>query len=290
MSTALNSPPADQIPNDGLALPPRIFDRICRLVQERAGIELGDGKQALVSARLGKKLRESGGATYEEYLNLVEGDRTGESLVAMIDALTTNYTSFLRESSHFDLLKQILPALASRFSIPIWCAAAATGEEPYTLAMTMLEALGSEAHSRCRVVATDISTRALASARRGVYPLERLKGMPRAWFSKYWLKGEGQSAGLCKVKPEVARMVEFRRLNLIDPFLHPRIYPIVFCRNVMIYFNKATQEKVVARMATFLEPGGYLFVGHSEGLTGIVHTLESVAPAVYRKPGAGDFK
>jgi chemotaxis protein methyltransferase CheR len=283
-----NSPAADQVRSDGLALPPRIFDRICRLVQDRSGIELGDGKQALVSARLGKKLRESGRATYEEYLSLVEGDRTGESMIAMIDALTTNYTSFLRESSHFDRLKLILPALASRSAIQIWCAAAATGEEPYTLAITMLEALGSEAYSRCHVVATDISTRALATARRGVYPLERLKGVPQDWLTKFWLKGEGQSAGLCKVKPEVARMVEFRRLNLVDPFTHPSAYPIVFSRNVMIYFNKATQERVVARIAAFLEPGGYLFVGHSEGLTGIAHSLESVASAVYRKPGAGD--
>jgi chemotaxis protein methyltransferase CheR len=148
----------------------------------------------------------------------------------------------------------------------------------------MLEVLGRDAHSRCQVVATDISTQALVTARRGVYPQDRLQGVPQGWFAKYWLKGEGQSAGMCKVKPEVARMVEFRRLNLIEEFSLPGIYPVVFCRNVMIYFSKETQEQVVGRMARFLEPGGYLFVGHSESLTGIAHTLESVAPAVYRKP------
>jgi chemotaxis protein methyltransferase CheR len=264
-------------------LPPRVFDRICGLIQERTGIELHDGKQALVSARLGKQLRDTGCAGYDDYLKYVEADQTGESLTALIDALTTNYTSFLRESSHFDHLKQILPALASRPSIDIWCAAAATGEEPYTLAITMLEALGMSAHSRCRVVATDISTRALQTARRGVYPLDRLKDAPQSWFSKYWQKGTGQYEGMCKVKPEVARMVEFRRLNLIEAFTLPGIYPVVFCRNVMIYFSKPTQEKVVARMSTFLEPGGHLFVGHSESLTGIAHSMEFVAPAMYRK-------
>jgi chemotaxis protein methyltransferase CheR len=284
MSKGARPLPENAIGNDAPALPPRVFDRICRLVHQRAGIELGDGKQALVSSRLNKKLRESGCASYEEYLKQVEGDGTGESLIALIDALTTNYTSFLRESSHFDRLKQILPALASRPSIQIWCAAAATGEEPYTLAITMLEVLGRDAHSRCQVVATDISTQALVTARRGVYSQDRLQGVPQGWFAKYWLKGEGQSAGMCKVKPEVARMVEFRRLNLIEEFSLPGIYPVVFCRNVMIYFSKETQEQVVGRMARFLEPGGYLFVGHSESLTGIAHTLESVAPAVYRKP------
>src|SRR5579862_453654 len=237
MSRAPRSPPEDQLRNDAPALPQRVFDRICNLVQKRTGIELGEGKQALVSSRLGKNLRASGCASYEEYLKQVESDGTGESLIALLDALTTNYTSFLRESSHFDRLRQILPSLASRPSIQIWCAAAATGEEPYTLAITMLEALGWEAHSRCHVVATDISTQALAAARRGVYPQDRLQGVPQTWFSKYWLKGEGQHAGMCKVKPEVARMVEFRRLNLIEQFTLPGLYPVVFCRNVMIYFS-----------------------------------------------------
>jgi chemotaxis protein methyltransferase CheR len=276
--------PRNSIVDDSPPLPPRVFKRICELIHQRAGIELGDGKQALVSSRLGKKLRESGCAGYDEYLQKVESDTTGRSLSALVDALTTNYTSFLRESTHFDHLKKILQTLASRPSVDIWCAASATGEEPYTLAITMLETLGMEARFRCRVVATDISTEALTTARRGVYPVEKLKDVPQAWFSKYWLKGEGEFAGSCKVKPDVARIVEFRHLNLIEQFTHPRSYPVVFCRNVMIYFSKATQEKVVARMSMFLEPGGYLFVGHSESLTGIQQPLEFVAPALYRKP------
>jgi chemotaxis protein methyltransferase CheR len=174
--------------------------------------------------------------------------------------------------------------LSSRPQIEIWCAAAATGEEPYTLAITMLETLGAQAAPRCRVLATDISNRALAKARQGIYPAERLKGVPQKWFSKYWLKGQGDHAGDCKVKPEVGKLVEFRHLNLIEAFEHPRAYPVIFCRNVMIYFNKATQARVVKRLTKFLEPGGYLFVGHSESLTGFEHGLEFAGPALYRKP------
>ncbi len=259
------------------------------MIYDQAGFELKEGKQALVTARLGKKLRESGCRSYDEYLTLIEGDRTGESLVALIDALTTNYTSFLRENIHFEYLRKILPSLlkGSRAPLEIWCAAASTGEEPYTLAMTLLETLGSDASSRCRILATDISTRALATARSGVYPAERLQDVPKEWLAQYWLRGEGASRGLCKVKPALARMVEFRRLNLIEGFTHARSFPVVFCRNVMIYFDKPTQERVVGRISTFLEPGGYLFVGHSESLTGLAHALECVSPAVYRKREAG---
>jgi len=278
-------------PYETAELPPRIFQKISSLIYEKAGIELKNGKQALVSARLGKKLREAGCHSYEEYLSRIEADGTGESLIALIDALTTNYTSFLRERSHFDYLRKILPAMASqgaglRGALDIWCAAASTGEEPYTLAISAAEALGSEAYSRCRILATDISTRVLATARCGIYPAERMTEIPKDWLAKYWLRGEGTSQGMCKVKPEIARMVEFRRLNLIEQFSHPRAFPVVFCRNVMIYFDKSTQERVVSRISRFLAPGGYLFVGHSESLSGIAHALDCVAPAVYRKRGA----
>jgi chemotaxis protein methyltransferase CheR len=279
---------ASSVALDTLELPPRVFQKISTLIYEKAGIELKEGKQAMVTARLGKKLRESGCWSYEEYLTQVEEDCTGESLITLIDALTTNYTSFLREENHFEYLRKMLPSLfkSSRAVLEIWCAAASTGEEPYTLAITMLETLGSEAYSRCRILATDISTRALSVARAGVYPAERTHELPKEWLAKYWLRGEGASEGLCKVKPEVARMVEFRRLNLIESFAHARSYPVIFCRNAMIYFDKPTQERVVGRMSQFLEPGGHLFVGHSESLTGLVHTLECVSPAVYRKRGA----
>jgi chemotaxis protein methyltransferase CheR len=245
-------------------LTPRVFQKISTLIHDKAGIELKDGKQALVSARLGKKLRETGCRNYDDYLTLIEADRTGESLIGLIDALSTNYTSFLRESSHFDYLKRVLTSLDARGSLEIWCAAASTGEEPYTLAITMLETLGRDAPSRCRILATDISTRALTNARAGVYPAERLRDVPKEWLSKYWLRGEGSSQGMCKIKPEVARMVEYRRLNLIEGFTHARPFPIVFCRNVMIYFDAATKKAMLQEIHGTLFRGGWLLLGGAE--------------------------
>jgi chemotaxis protein methyltransferase CheR len=170
--------------NDGPELSPRTFERVRKLVYDTAGIDLREGKEALVSARLSKKLRELGHGTYEAYLDEVAADRTGESLIALIDVLTNNFTSFLREPAHFEFLeKQILPALAGRNRINIWCAAASTGEEPYSLAFTLFEVLGPAAASRCRILATDISTQALArlargSIRQSVFKVCRRPGYP----------------------------------------------------------------------------------------------------------------
>lgn len=278
--------PAAQAYDGSPVLSSRVFDKIRDLVYQRAGIDLRNGKENLVSARLSKKLRETGCATYEEYLDRVLRDTSGESLTALIDALTTNFTSFLREPAHFEFLKkEILSVIGSRDKVEIWCAAAATGEEPYSLAFTLLETLGMNAAYRCRILATDISTRALETARKGIYPAERFDGVPKEWLPRYLLRGDGDYKGFYRVRPEVARIVEFRRLNLIEPFTHAVLYPLISCRNVMIYFDKQTQERVVERLAAFLEPGGYLFVGHSEGLTGVQHSLRFAKAATYQKPG-----
>jgi len=266
-------------------LAPRTFDKIRRLVYEKAGIDLRDGKQQLVSARLGKKLREHNCRSFEEYLRNVETDRTGKSLIALIDALTTNFTSFLRETAHFEFLKKvILPKLARREIVEVWCAAAATGEEPYSLLFTMLDHFSAPGGPQCRLLATDISTRALEMAGKAVFSKERFSEVPQEWLPKYLLRGHGDFEGLYQVKPEVTRKAEFRRLNLIEPFNPGRSFPLISCRNVMIYFDKPTQERVVQRLASFLEPGGYLFVGHSESLAGTKHPLCFVQPAVYQKP------
>jgi chemotaxis protein methyltransferase CheR len=263
---------------------PRSFERVRKLIYEAAGIDLRQGKEALVSARLEKRLRETGHATFDEYLDAVAADRTGESLIALTDVLTTNYTSFLREPTHFEFLKKyILPSLALRKHFDIWCAAAATGEEAYSLAFTILEVLGSGSASRCRILATDISTRALATARAAVYPAERFEDVPEAWLSKYLLRGDGQSRGLYKVQPHVTQMVEFRRLNLVETFDPQCIFPLICCRNVMIYFDKQGQQRMVNRLVRFLEPRGHLFVGLSESLNGIEHPLRFVEPAIYQR-------
>ena len=264
------------------------FEEIRRLAYEKFGLDLRQGKEELVSARLGRKIRESHCRSFREYYRHVLDDATGEALIGMIDALATNHTSFLREPAHFEFLKErVLPALMSRSTIDIWSAACSTGEEPYTIAFTILEKMSPADYAKLRILATDISTKALDSARRAVYPSERFTEFPSAWMSRFLLRGQGQWKGWYRMKPEVTGRVEFARLNLVEPFAPNRHFPLIFCRNVMIYFDKPTQERLVNRLAEYLEPGGYLFVGHAESLTGVSHPLQYVQPAIYRKSETG---
>jgi chemotaxis protein methyltransferase CheR len=252
------------------------------LIYQAAGIELGPGKETLVISRLTKKLRETGCRTFEAYLRLVSAD--DDARTGLIDALTTNYTAFFREPGHFEFLRQtILPAFQDKGTFTVWCAAAATGEEPYSLAMTLMEVFGSAASTRAGVLATDISTRALARARRAVYPAAAFSQMAPEWMPKYLLRGVGPQDGYFQIRPEVTRMVRFGHLNLVEEFSHPAPFSLICCRNVMIYFDRATQERLVQRLTRFLEPGGYLYIGHAESLTAIRHSLQYVHPAIYRK-------
>lgn len=261
------------------------FRQIGRLARERFGLDLRAGKEQLVSARLGKKIREAGFRTFREYFEYVVSDRTGEALIEMIDALTTNYTGFLREPAHFEFLRQaVLPALRSRERIEIWSAACATGEEPYSIAFSVTEELGPLAAQEIHILATDISTRALRTAQKAVYPADRFENVPAHWLRRYLLKGDQRWQGWYRVKREARERVKFRRLNLTEPFPSLPPFPVIFCRNVMIYFDRPTQEEVVQKLAACLEPGGYLFTGHSESLIGFRQPLEYVRPAVYRKP------
>jgi chemotaxis protein methyltransferase CheR len=278
----------DELQTDGPELKPREFAQICALAQERFGLNLQPGKERLVSSRLAKHLRVGGFRSFAQYLDHVTTDRSGESLIALIDALTTNHTNFLREQQHFEFLRSVvLPKFEPRASLDVWCAASSTGEEPYTIAFSVLEAWANRRISNFQILATDISTRVLEAAGKGVYAEERLKPLPPDWIPKYFLRGEGTSKGLFRVKPGVREHVQFKRLNLMEPFPHTKLFQIIFCRNVMIYFDQRTQADVVNRMAEALEPGGYLFVGHAESLTGINHSLEYVRPATYRKPESG---
>ena len=260
------------------------FEKIRRLAYDKFGLDLRSGKEELVSARLRKKLRALGLNTFQEYYDYVQGEPTGAAIEEMIDALTTNYTSFLREEVHFDLLRTaIAPSLASKSGVQIWSAACATGEEPYSIAMCLADALGDGVASRIRILATDISNRVLEAARKATYPAEQFEKLPKHWPHKYLLKGTGKSDGWYRIKPEIREMVEFRRLNLTEPLQNIPKVMVIFCRNVMIYFDKATQENLVQRLAECLLPGGYLMTGHSESLVGSNHPLEYVQPAVYRK-------
>jgi chemotaxis protein methyltransferase CheR len=266
----------------------REFDQISLLTYEKTGIDLRNGKEMLVSSRLGKKIRELTFNSFEQYYQHVVDDRSGAALTEMIDALTTNYTSFFREPAHFDFLRQtVLPWLQNRDRISLWSAACSTGEEPYSLAFCLLETLGQSALSKMRILATDVSTRVLETARRAVYPAARLGEMAPQQLRQYVLRGEQRWRDCYLVKKEVRNAIEFRRVNLMEPFSNIGMFPVIFCRNVMIYFDRATQQDLVNRLAACLEPGGYLFVGHSESLSGVEQPLQYVRPAVYRKPESG---
>jgi len=265
------------------------FAKIRRLAYDTFGLDLREGKETLVSARLGKQIRQSGCQSFDQYYRHVVEDSTGKALIHLIDALTTNHTSFFREPAHFDFLrKALLAEWKDRARIEIWSAACSSGEEPYSIAMCILEELGAAASGKVRILATDISTRVLGAARKGIYPAERFEALSPAQLRGYWLRGERDFAGSYRAKKELRAMIEFRRLNLLEP--GPRIgpFPLIFCRNVMIYFDKPTQRRVVERLSACLEPGGWLLTGHAESLTGVDHGLLYVQPAVYRKAPSAD--
>jgi chemotaxis protein methyltransferase CheR len=260
----------------------RDFRRIAALIRALAGIHLGEHKRDMVYSRLARRLRALGLADFHAYLDLVERDE--DESQAFVNALTTNLTSFFREPHHFETLAALLRE-AVRAPLTIWCCAASTGEEPYSIAMTACEAFDSP-KPPVRILASDIDTQVLASAAAGVYPLERLDALSPARRSRFFLRGSGANSGLCKVKPELRALVEFRPLNLLDADYGLRgDFAAVFCRNVMIYFDKPTQRAVLARIAPLLAPGGLLFAGHSESFT---HAADLVAPCgrtTYRAVG-----
>jgi len=276
------SPAAGEAP----ALSAAEFEHIRSLAYRHFGLDLRPGKQSLVEARLRKQVLRRGFASFEQYCRHLEAGGGADALAEMGDALTTNFTNFLRETPHFEFLRDVvLPQLASRPSVEIWSAGCSSGEEPYSILFTLAEALGSTA--AVRILATDVSTRALKTAEQGIYRADRLAGLPQPWFRRYFLLGGGKWAGHYRVKPACRQRIEWRRFNLVTDPVPPARYPVVFCRNVMIYFDRPTQEAVVQRLASALEPGGYLLIGHSESLSRMEHPLEYVKPAIYRKAGKG---
>jgi chemotaxis protein methyltransferase CheR len=258
------------------------FDEIRQLAHRTFGLDLKAGKEDLVSSRLNRLVRNGDFHSFRDYCRHVLADRTGESLAAMIDALATNHTAFLREPDHFQFLRQqVLPSLALRDGVEVWSAACSTGEEVWTLACTMNEALPSR---RIQICASDISRKALRVAAQGNYPADRCRELPALWLSHCFVP-DGRPPKSFQVRPDVRRQATFHRINLIERFSWPRQFAVIFCRNVMIYFDQPTQEQVVRKLSDCLEPGGYLFVGHAESLSRVAHSLEYVQPAVYRKPG-----
>jgi len=264
---------------------PRITDEELKLISElvwrHAGIRLGPEKRHLVELRLGKILRKENIPTYSAYYRRVMADPTGKELRRLLDAIATNYTQFFREPQHFEFLKDhVIPELKKKGkrSIAVLSAGCATGEEPYSIAMTLLESpLTTSWHME--VIAGDISSQALAFAREGVYPPEALKAVGRALTAKYFEKVEKGY----RVKDEVKRLVRFVELNLLNPLPWRGHFDVVFCRNVMIYFDPETRKRTVKALSGALKPEGYLIVGHVEGFFGLDEGLRLIRPSVYQR-------
>lgn len=241
------------------------FSRVQALIYQRAGISLHDGKHAMVYSRLSRRLRETGHTSFREYLDWLE-KHDGLEWQEFINALTTNLTAFFREQHHFEILAEHLRSKPAGNSWRVWCNAASTGEEPYSIVMTALEALGAHAHFK--LTASDIDSRVLATAAQGVYRMEAMKGLSQERLQKFFLRGKGSNIGLLRVKPDLRSLIEFMIVNLIRddwPFREP--FDAVFCRNVMIYFDAKTQRSVLERIHRVLKPGGLLFVGHAENFS-----------------------
>jgi chemotaxis protein methyltransferase CheR len=262
------------------------FRRVQQFARRTFGLDLKEGKEALVSARLNRRMRAVGVPDVRQYLGLLESDATGQELLNLVDALTTNYTSFRREPAHFELLKtKIVDDLPRTSEIRIWSAGCSSGEEPYSILLELLESLGPSSASRIRILATDISRKVLEQARKGVYPLEKLNEMPASW-RRFLEKGAGEWAGHFRIGRQWRDLIDFRRINLMEPFEHAHGFHVIFCRNVMIYFDRPTQEDLVRRFTGSLALGGWLLIGHSEGLSGLRTGLKYVQPATYRNLGA----
>ena len=265
------------------------FARIRDLIHRRAGISLSDHKRDMAYSRLARRLRARGLDSFRHYLDLLESENDPAEWEAFTNALTTNLTAFFRESHHFPILADFVKRRQAPVSV--WCSAASTGEEPYSIAMTLIEALGDSAARQATVLATDLDTQVLAKGEAGVYSLDQVKQLSPERLKRFFLKGTGSHAGYVKVRPEVRAMIRFEQLNLTDAdYRLGATFDAIFCRNVMIYFDKPTQSQVLSRFEPLVKPGGLLFAGHSENFTYVTQAFKLRGQTVYeltRDAGAG---
>ncbi len=265
------------------------FSLFSRLVYDKAGINLHEGKRELVRSRLSRRLRAKNIRRFKDYYTFLMEDDSGEELVNMLDAISTNLTSFFREPKHFAFLeKTALPELQKHSTsrskpLKIWSAGCSTGEEPYTLAICLHEFMKDNSSFDFKILATDISTKVLSSAASGVYLDQQIQSIPNPVLRQYFQRGQGQWAGHYRLKPFIRNAIEFKRLNLMDPFPFAGEFHVIFCRNVMIYFDKMVQNNLVNKYYDCLVNGGYLFIGHSESLMGTQHQFKYVQPTIYQK-------
>lgn len=261
------------------------FEQIRKIVYDYCGINLHEGKQALVRGRLMKRLRSLQLSSFTEYLHYLERDESREEFSHFIDILTTNKTSFFRESSHFDFIqKEIIPGVGNR-PLKWWSAGCSSGEEPITMAMILKEGMNATSKPPVKILATDLSREVVQFAKGGVYPQSKLKGIPNYLLKKYF-KQSSENKDQFIVDDRIKNLITYGRLNLLKRWPMSGPFHIIMCRNVMIYFDKETQRRLVERFYDFLEPGGYLFIGHSESVTNKEIGLRTILPAAYQKIGA----
>lgn len=268
-----------------LTITDKEFSQFQALIYEQAGIRLDTPKKTLLVSRLGKRIRELHLSSFQDYYDCVSGTGGEEELTRLLDLVSTNKTDFFREPIHFDFLREeILPQVRPSKTLRIWSSASSSGEEPYTIGMTLFDSLEDFHLWDIKILASDISTRVLAKAAAGIYEEERVSQLPKDILRRHFLRGTGPQGGKLKVRPEIAGLVKFRRINLMDqhfPIRSP--LDVIFCRNVMIYFDRPTQTALMAKFFRYLRPGGYLFIGHSESLQWIDHQFTYVRPTIYQK-------
>lgn len=266
---------------EGVNITQQEFDRLARFFEAASGIRLSESKRVLVCGRLGKRLRHHGLRTYRDYLDLIEEPEHAQERQMAVDLLTTNETHFFREPKHFDLLRERLQDMIKKGNVGklrLWSAASSTGEEAYSLAMMLHELLGERPWS---VFASDLSTRVLADARKGIYPAQRASEIPRAMAMKYLLEGYDEYEGFYRIDEPLRRRVQFAQVNLMEPLPPVEPFDFIFLRNVLIYFDNPGKKKIVESVVKRLKKGGLLFIGHSETLGGITEVVSQVKPTVY---------
>ena len=268
-----------------VALGDRELAQISALVRTKAGITLTPAKRPLIIARLQKRLRHLKLRSYADYMKVLETDTSGEELTSFLDALTTNHTYFFREEQHFELLaKTVVPEwrkLNTGAPMRMWCAASSSGQVPYTIAMTLADMPDPPAYS---MLASDLSTKVLEKAASGVYRMEEVRGLPVDILRRHFERGVGEQEGLARVSAALRKPITYKQINLLEQGPGGQPFDVIFCRNVMIYFENDIQQRVVHMLERHLAPGGFLFVSHSESLNSVSHGLKWIAPAAYRKP------
>ena len=258
------------------------FECVKKLIYARAGIALAENRQEMVYTRLSRRLRATGSRGFGEYLERLEGDDRDAEWESFVNALTTNLTSFFREAHHFPILAEHAKKRQPGQTMKLWCSAASTGEEPYSMAMTMVEAFDS-LKPPVRILATDIDTEVLAVAREGVYSLDRLESMSPERIRRFFLKGKNGTAGYARVRQELRGLITFKPLNLLDPKYPMRgSFDAIFCRNIMIYFDKPTQYRILQKFVPLLDRDGLLFMGHSEVFQHASDLIKLIDRTVYK--------